>query len=252
MDINLDEIVKPDDIDLSSFSIQNHLDSTIWNKTKGGYQLKPEIRSKLLLIADDFFDSLELDVIDIEDVILTGSLANYNWSSLSDIDLHILLDFEDIDVDQEIVKQYFDAKKSIWNNEHDIKIYGYDVEIYVQDIKEKHTSSGIYSVLHNKWIKVPTKENDKISNRDLIKSKASHYMNIIDKLEEFYDKGQYSYLIRKIDKLKTKIKNTRQKGLDREGEFSPENLIFKVLRRTGYVEKLFDLQLKSYDKSFSL
>ncbi len=252
MDINLDEFLKPNDIDLSSFKIHDKLSPKIWNMVNGSNKLKPEVRNKLLLIADDFFDSLELDMIDIEDIILTGSLANYNWSKMSDVDLHILLDFRDIDSNTEIIKQYFDSKKSLWNESHNIKIYGYDLEIYVQDIAEKHTSSGIYSVLHNKWLKTPKRENDKISNIELIKNKSSYYMNLIDNLDILYDKGQYNYLMRKIDKIKTKIKNTRQKGLDREGEFSPENLIFKVLRRSGYIEKLFDLQLKSYDRSFSL
>lgn len=252
MDLNLDELLQPEDVDLSSFSVKNELNPKIWNKVDGKYRLDPKVRSKLLLIADDFFDSLDLDSIDIEDIILTGSLSNYNWSSFSDIDLHILLDFGMVDKNQMLVKEYFDSKKAVWNNNHDIKIHGFDVELYVQDIKEKHTSSGIFSIFHNKWVKKPHKETEKLSNTDLIKEKASYYMNLIDSLEKYYDQGHYNYLIRKIDKIKTKIKDTRQKGLDRSGEFSPENLIFKVLRRSGYIEKLFDLQLKSYDQSFSL
>jgi hypothetical protein len=252
MEFNLDEILKPDDVDLSSFKLKDSLSPKIWVKNENGkIVLDPKVRKQLLLIADDFFESLELDV-DIEDVILTGSLANFNWSEYSDIDLHIVLDFGEIDPNEALVKEYFDAKKSAWNDSHDIKIYGFDVEIYLQDTKEKHTSTGIYSILHNKWNKKPSRENEKLTHIDYIKRKASFFMNIIDKLESLYDEGQYSYLMRKIDKIKTKIKSVRQKGLDRSGELSPENIVFKVLRRTGYIEKLFDLQLKSYDRSFSL
>jgi len=250
-ELNLDEIINPDDVDLSSFKIKDHLDPTIWDSVDNKYILKSKIRSRLLIIADDFYDSLDLDFVDIKDIIFTGSLANYNWSNFSDIDLHIVLDFAEVDKNEEIVKGYFNSKKSIWNDEHDIKIKGYDVEIYVQDIKEKHYSTGVYSILHNKWLIEPSKK-EKISNKTLIKQKSSEYMNLIDSLDSLYEKGYYNYLIRKIDKIKDKIKKMRQSGLEAGGEFSNENLIFKVLRRTGYIEKLYDLQLKAYDRAFSL
>lgn len=250
-DINLDEILNPEDVDLSSFRIKDKLDPTIWDLVDGQYVIKKNIRQRLLIIADDFFDSLDLDFVDIQDVIFTGSLANYNWSNFSDIDLHIVLDFADVDKNEEIVKGYFNSKKSVWNDEHDIKIKGYDVEIYVQDIKEKHYSTGVYSLLHNKWLIKPSKD-QKIKDSGMIKTKASDYMNLIDSLDSFYEKGYYNYLIKKIDRIKEKIKKMRQTGLESGGEFSNENLIFKVLRRTGYIEKLYDLQLKAYDRAFSL
>lgn len=250
-ELNLDEIINPDDVDLSSFKIKDHLDPTIWDNVNGQYVLKSKIRSKLLIIADDFYDSLDLDFVDIKDVIFTGSLANFNWSNFSDIDLHLMMDFTEVDKNVDLVKNYFNSKKSTWNDEHDIKIKGYDVEVYAQDIKEKHYSTGIYSILHNKWLIKPN-PNEKIGDKNLIKQKASEYMNLIDSLEIFYEKGHYNYLIRKIDKIKDKIKKMRQSGLESSGEFSNENLIFKVLRRTGYIEKLYDLQLKAYDRAFSL
>lgn len=250
-DINLDEILNPEDIDLSSFKIKDNLDPKIWDVIDGEYVIKKNIRQRLLVLADDFFDSLDLDFVDIQDVIFTGSLANFNWSNFSDIDLHIVLDFSEIDKNEEIIKGYFNSKKSVWNDEHDIKIKGYDVEVYVQDTKEKHYSTGVYSLLHNKWLIKPSKD-QKIKNSKLIKEKASEYMNLIDSLESFYDKGYYSYLIRKIDRIKEKIKKMRQTGLESGGEFSNENLIFKVLRRMGYIEKLYDLQTKAYDRAFSL
>lgn len=251
VELNLDEILSSDDVDLSSFKIKDHLDPKIWENIGGKTKLNPKVRNKLLLIADDFFDSLELDFVDIKDIIFTGSLANYNWSNYSDIDLHIVLDFKEIDENIDIIKNYFNAKKAYWGEEHSIKIYGYDVEIYVQDKGEKHYSTGIYSVLHNKWVIRPLKD-QKIEDREFIKKKASGYMNLIDRLETYYNKGQYNFLLRKIDKIKDKLKLMRQSGLESNGEFSNENLIFKVLRRTGYIEKLYDLQLKSYDKAFSI
>ena len=96
-------------------------------------------------IAQDFYNSLETDA-ELKDVTFTGSLANYNWSKYSDVDLHLIVDYKDVNDDQDLVKDYFNAKKSIWNRNHDIFIDGYEVEVYVQDNNEPHTSSGVYSV----------------------------------------------------------------------------------------------------------
>jgi hypothetical protein len=250
-DINLDEILNSEDVDLSSFIIKDHLDPKIWDLKNGTYVLKPKIRQRLMVLADDFYDSLDLDFVDIKDIIFTGSLANYNWSNFSDIDLHIVLDFVEVDKNEDLVKGFFNARKAAWNDEHDVKILGYDVEVYVQDRKEKHFSTGVYSILRNKWLLKPSRD-QKIENKEFIRKKSSDFMNLIDSLDSFYEKGYYNYLIKKIDRIKEKIKNMRQEGLESKGEFSKENLIFKVLRRTGYIEKLYDLQTKAYDKAFSL
>ena len=183
-DINLDEILNSEDVDLSSFKIKDHLDPKIWDIKNGNYMLKSKIRQRLLVLADDFFDSLGLDFVDIKDIIFTGSLANYNWSNFSDIDLHIVLDFAEVDKNEELVKGFFNARKAAWNDEHDIKILGYDVEVYVQDKKEKHFSTGVYSILHNKWLIKPS-THQKIDDKEFIKKKASDYMNLIDGLDSF-------------------------------------------------------------------
>ena len=131
------------------------LNPKIWD----GDNMKPEVRKTLLKIADDYFEGLELgDEVDILDVTMTGSLANYNWSKYSDVDLHILVDYDDIPVDEDLVLDFLKTKSGTWNNEHDIKIYGYDVEIYVQDVDEEHTSTGVYSVLNDEWNLKPSKK----------------------------------------------------------------------------------------------
>ena len=59
-------------------------------------------------------------------------------------------------------------------------------------------------------------------------------------------------LIGKIEKLREKIKKMRSAGLSEKGEFSTENIVFKVLRRTEYMGRLLDLQTKAYDLSLSI
>ena len=141
---NIQEVEK-EDVDLSSFELKDKLNDKLWN----GGKLDILARRKMLTIARDFISKFEISDFQIDDVIMTGSLANYNWSEeYSDIDLHIVVDFREINDDVDLVKSFFDAVKNNWNQDHEsIKIYGYPVEVYVQDVNEKHTSSGVYSVL---------------------------------------------------------------------------------------------------------
>jgi hypothetical protein len=60
-----------------------------------------------------------------------------------------LIDFTKIDENFPLVKKAVDGVRFIWNLRRKIKIRGFDVELYVQDINEPHTSSGLYSSLKN-------------------------------------------------------------------------------------------------------
>lgn len=244
-----------DRTDLSSFKPKKDLNPRLWKDGK----LKSEVRLHLLDIADDFFDSLEVDWVEPEDIILTGSLANYNWSEYSDYDLHILLDFNDVDERTEFVKDYFDSKKNEWNESHEnLKIYGYPVEVYVQDINEEHNASGIYSLEKNEWIKEPEENGIKAIKLDKfwIKQKTLNFMDKIDglvnKLSTTDDKGVQEEISDKIDKLFDYLKNLRSDSLKKHGEMAPGNIIYKLLRRTGYLDKIFDLKSNVYDKINSL
>jgi hypothetical protein len=210
--------------------------------------MRDEIKKRLLEIADDFIEFLGIEFF-IHDIILTGSLANYNWSKYSDVDLHILIDFKETDYKLDILKEFFDTKKNLWNKNHNIKIRKYDVELYVQDVDEKHLSSGVYSVLHDKWLVTPEKSNPKIDDRKIIE-KGEEYAKQIDELISKNKEGED--VDNEIDELRVKIKKFRQSGLDVGGEYSYENLTFKLLRRNGYIEKLIDLKNKLKDNKLSI
>lgn len=249
MDINEKEIEKANrEIDLSGFQMQNELNPKIWDEDQ---KMKPEVKKNLLKIADDYFESLEIPGVDIEDVTMTGSLANYNWSKYSDVDLHIVIDYKDVPVDEDLVQDFFKSKSSNWNKEHDVKIYGYDVELYVQDINEPHHSTGVYSILNNEWKIKPEKKKISINDKS-VKDKATMLM---DRIEELYDdmgEGNYEDIVKGVDKLTEKIKKMRQAGLESGGEFSVENMVFKVLRRNGMMDRLYDIKTVAYDKSVTL
>lgn len=232
---------------IKSFYLKDDLNRKVWNKED---KLKPEIRKSLIQIATDFIDNLELD-IEIKDIILTGSLANYNWSEYSDFDLHILFDFLDINKDIELVRRLLDAEEKLWKYRHDIQIEGYEVEVYPQNISDPHTSSGQYSIMRDKWIVKPTKENF-VPDEDLIKKKAQKITDVIDEIDNDFDENMdYVEIKQKIKKIWKKIKDSRKAGLEKEGEYSVENLVFKLLRRNGYIKRLLDIKTKAYDKQFN-
>jgi len=242
------EVVNPDDIDLSSFKIKKELNPNIFDENQ---KMHSDIRSRLLMIADDFFETLELPWIDIEDVTLTGSLANYNWSKFSDVDLHVMVDYKTVDENQGLVGEYLMAKKNLWNEKHDIKIKNFDVEVYAQDVNEEHISTGVYSILWDDWLVKPQKGERKIDSKK-VKQKASSIIDGFDSVYMTYNEGEYDKVIRRISTIRGKIKKMRQAGLDREGEYSYENIAFKVLRRIGLLDKLAELENRSYDKSLSM
>jgi hypothetical protein len=183
---------------------------------------------------------------------MTGSLANYNWSQYSDVDLHLIADFEQFsERELPLYEELFKLKKTLFNDKHDIKIYGYDVELYVQNDVEAHFSSGEYSVLFDEWKNKPKKEKVKIDT-ELIQNKAKHWMKIIDEVIDNSDDKSLESGVDSINKVKDKLKKYRTAGLEDGGEMSDENLVFKVLRRNGYIQKLFDFQNEYQDKKLSL
>ena len=194
---------------------------------------------------------------------MTGSLANFNWDeNYSDIDLHIIMDYSDVDERTDFVSNYFYSQKKLWNEEHsDITIMGFPVEVFVQDVNERHDSSGVYSLEKNKWLIEPEREKLASSkvNKAFIKDKVSEYMNKIDKLEYLLNKSKDDeYRLRRVmeksDNLFDKIKGERKIGFERSGgkEINNYNIVFKALKRNGYIEKLVNVKSMAYDKLNSL
>lgn len=238
---------------LSSFNIKDELNPEIWTNPDNPSEskMKEDIRMRLIEIADTFVEFLGYDIF-IQDITMTGSLANYNWSDYSDIDLHIMYDYKESGPEEELFKDLFKLKKTLFNSTHDITVKGYEVELYVQDTNEPHYSTGVYSVLYNEWIEEPEPEDVKIDT-NIIKNKVEQWTDIIDTvIEDVKDDEDLEDSIEKIDKLKDKIKKYRQCGLEDEGEYSYENLVFKFLRRNGYIQRLFDFQNELLDDKLSL
>lgn len=239
------EIIEPSQVDTDILEQKDNLNPDIWDDDS---KMNDEVRKTMLLNAYEFIKSLKIDNLKIKDIILTGSIANYNWNQYSDIDIHVLLDFEQISKNKEFVEEFFRTKKNIWNDKRDIQIKGYDVELYVQDINESHTSKGIYSILYNEWVTKPIKQMITIDVNN-IKQKTSDFMNMIDDIPKIKDPNK---ILESINFLKEKIRKYRQSGLERYGVYSTENLVFKLLRNYGYLDKLTEYKNQIINNKLTL
>ena len=218
----------------------DQLNPRLWGKDRN---LKPDVREHLLQIADDFREFLGVSGYELKDITVSGSNAAYTYTPNSDIDLHLVVDLPQADAN-EVYRELFDAKKFQYNEQHNISIGGYPVELYVQDANKKHISQGIYSVLNNTWIDIPKRKDtgvDDISTR-------SKYEDLATRIDTAVKSNDYDSMANLMEKIKT----MRQTGLDEHGEFGPENLAFKMLRNQGSIKKLVDARNAAKDRELSL
>ena len=224
---NLDDAVKFND----------RLNPKLWDERE---HLKPEVRDRLLEIAEDFREFLGLSDLDVKDITISGSNAAYTYTPNSDIDLHIVAEFPK----DEVYRELFDAKKGQYNDQHNITIGGNDVELYVETAGKPPVSQGMYSVLNNEWIQVPRRVK---ANVDDVSTK-----NKFESVGRAIERAVKSGDLKRMDRLAKKIKKMRQTGLEAHGEFGPENLAFKILRSQGKIKELYDARNVAKDRALSL
>ena len=200
------------------------LNPRLWDKNR---QMHPEVRQALLRIAKDFQEFLGLDDFDLLDVTVSGSNAAFTYTPYSDLDLHLVTMIPD---EHKHLRQLFDAKKYQYNDQHNIKVRDIDVELYVQEADQPHASMGVYSVLKEQWLRQPRRRKSDIDDTS-VREKFNQMKFRIQQaiLNDDYDR---------IDAVWRDLKAMRKTGLAREGEFSPENLAYKILRAQGLIEKL--------------
>ena len=218
---------------LHEYETQSTLNPNIWDSE----QLKKSLRMKFLRIAQSFYDFLEIsDSAKILDVLLIGSNANYNWTTSSDIDLHVVIDYQSVGDNLHLVKNYMMAKKSIWNNNYPLEYKGMDIELYAQDWNDRlHSSVGQFSVMKNKWIKKPSSEIISVDD-EVIDAKMAPLQYEIEQLSEKDPQLEY-----RVKHILQRLYKMRQTGLEAEGEYSIENLAFKKLRTKGLLARLKDM-----------
>jgi len=219
--------------------IHQQLNPVAWDNMN----LKPEIRNALLRVADDFVKTWDMD-FPITDIILTGSNANYNWTKFSDFDVHVVVNMGETGVTHDLVKGLLNAKKNLYNNQHNIKVKGHDVEVYAQDRSEHHVASGQYSLKHDRWLVIPTMQRPNFAHGN-IQTKAGEIIQQGEDALKNEDLAALQALLKKIAKM-------RKSGLERAGEFSDENMAFKVVRNSGMIEKIRQGITRLSDKLLSM
>lgn len=228
----------------SKLTLQYHdiLNPALWENNV----LKIEVRKKLLQIAKVWANFAKIPDEAIEDVLVVGGNANFNYTPYSDIDLHILIDKSKIADCPGLLDEYLKDKKQLWSNLHDIKIYDHDVEIYAQDMSEQvPVNQGSYSLLRDQWLNEPKLEEVNLEDPE-IQLKVSDFINKIDNMISSNANDE------SFDKLKKKFREMRSAGLKKAGEFSVENLVFKELRNLGYLDKVNKYVLSRQDEFLSL
>jgi len=221
----------------------DELSVKLWKEDK----LKPDIREQLLEISNAFVDYLGIS-IDVIDVTFTGSYANYNYTPYSDIDLHIIVDPKSINRDVDLVEEFLKAKKKLFNFRHDIRVLNIEVELFAQDVNAPSVESGVYSIKDDKWLTKPNKFRKSFDKQNVLK-KVKYLRRQIN-ME--IDEAKNTRNTADLDKLIKKINNMRQAGLDKGGEMSDENIIYKILRSEGDIQKLYDMRDNVFDVDLSL
>jgi hypothetical protein len=216
-------------------TVNRTLNPKIWE----GDRLKLEVKQKLIEIARAFEDFVGIE-LDVEDYTVTGSNANYTWTDYSDLDLHLIIPGTPTDDQREL----FTAKKALWAEQHDITIKGLPVECYVQGSEEPHHSTGVYSVVKDAWLVKPKKVKPSIDDAAIEAKKDAVLAQI-----------EHALLSKDLDKLravKDKITQMRKAGLARAGEWSVENLVFKILRNLGLIDQITEKIRELEDSELSL
>lgn len=202
-------------------TVNRRLNPKIWRNN----ELDPLVAEKLLEIGQAFEEFIGID-LPVEAYTITGSNANYTWTQHSDLDLHLIVPGVPTDEEREL----YNAKKALWSEQHNIKIRGLPVECYVQGADEPHHSTGVYSLTDKEWLAVPKKIKPNIDDA-AVKAKYSSM---------FHDTkvALASSDLERIREAKDKITKMRKAGLERAGEWSTENLVFKLLRNTGIIDQI--------------
>lgn len=225
-----------------TFQVNLELNPKFWV----GNKLKPEIQKHLLKVANVWTEFVGLKKSDVKDILFLGGNAGFNYTKYSDVDLHIVVDFEKSTDCPDIMSDVYKDKKRLWSLTHNAKIYGHDIELYVEDVTNRRTKNqGVYSVKSKKWLMEPGRFSGDL-DKDLLNSKVHVMMDRIEKtISSSTDETD-------LENLLKKLRDMRTAGLTKGGEYSFENLVFKELRNKGYIDKLADHILKLQDKSLTL
>lgn len=226
-------------------TLQYHetLNQKLWRNDK----LIPIVRNKLLAFAKAWQQFSEIPEHAVIDIIMTGGNANFNYTPQSDIDVHIVIDKDKIHKNNPLLDDVLYSKKLLWTLTHNVTVYGYPLEPYAQDKVEKYPrGQGVYSLKRDTWVQKPVNLHLDFKNNKHLDRKVKYYKRVIDEMIN------HKMDVSAFENFKKKLSNMRGAGIAKHGEFSFENLVFKELRNTGYLNKMNAYEKSLQDKALSL
>ena len=231
---------------LETSYLQYH--KTLNQRLFNGDLLKPEVHDAMLRVADAWIEFAKIPSSLVTDVIFCGGSANYNYTRWSDIDIHIILNKKRLTGkgDPVMVDDYLSDKKTLWSSSRNIKIKGYSVELYAQDVNDHLVASGVYSLMHDKWLNHPVHGKYDFRHDAALNSKIDE---LIDTVNTMIDQGKSE---EEFKVMKDKLKAMRQAAMESGNEFSFENLVFKGLRNSGILDKMNSFIKSLRDQELSL
>ena len=203
--------------------------------------MRPEVQVALFRIAKEFFEFLEFDA-PLVDVQVTGSQANFNYSIHSDLDLHLIVPYSEVECDQPVA-DLFDTKRKLWKQRHTITVHGVPVEVYVEDT-DKQAHGAAYSIMKDQWLRKPDRSEAEVRDEDLIRD-VQIWLERLNTVVQTRDLDQ-------LEEYKTQLSQYRKDALARNGEWAHENLVYKTLRNLGVISSLMQAILALKDQDLSI
>lgn len=210
---------------LEALEVHSELNPKLWD----GMNLKPEVRNKLVEIAETFISSLDYP-INVADIRFLGSNASFNYNEQSDIDLHIISNFDLTYIDKNVLQVMYNSSKNNFNNKHEICIYDIPVEVYIEDMNSMNATNGSYSLLKDEWVKTP----------EPIEYEIPDYSADLNVMVGMVKKALSSNSKDEIQNVLNIIYLARKDGLAFDGEASIGNCVFKEIRNMGLLDQLRD------------
>ena len=219
------------------FEPHTELNPKLWQ----GDRLQPDVESALIKIAQDFkrFIDIPFDVVDVR---ITGGQVSYFYTEHSDLDLHLVADFDSVNCDREAA-ELFDTKRLLYKEKFQITARGIPVELYVENLDHPAVSAA-YSVMKRTWITRP--------QRDI----GPFDVNMIEHLTQVWDTVIRHSLQSKDIKIARKtmdlLRKFRLLGLKNQGEYSTANLVYKTLRNSNIIRNLQNFIDQEHDRTLSV
>jgi hypothetical protein len=240
-------------LDSELFHLHSTLTPLLWDENE---EVKAELLPKIQNIANEYIKFCDLPSGEkVIDVTITGSLAGFNYTKYSDLDIHIIIDYAKLGVNEEIATNYFGMKRDMWSENYDLKFFSFPIELYAQDVKQyKAGTSPQYSILKQEWVHKPEIPENGIDETTIVKKSMDIMHQVNDLEDEVYNDLEFDVQdsLDELQSLKKKIKSMRQEGIQESGEFSTGNLVFKLLRNSNYLQRITDLKKYITETSLSI